>query len=175
MSCDSNQAPDGTPHPTARRSLKVAVLVANVLWGALLVWALVRPLASQIADAVFFARFALFCVVYGILFGACDWLASWKPTRFIYFIGMTAAAVTASMYLQVGGIPSEIILLLITFFVLGFHGLAVLRAPEEERGLAAFKMLYSLSLSTVLFSVAVLLAAVLNLLLVGGPASTGAF
>lgn len=158
-----------------RHMSKAGMIAASILLGALLVWVLVRPLAPQVDEAVLFSRFALFCFSHAILFCGCEWMASTRAMLFSPLVGPTAAAVTASMYLQVGGIPSEMILLAITFFLLGFHGFAAIHAPEEARAKAVSKMLYSMSLSTVLFAAPVLLVAVLNCLMAGGLMSSGAF
>ena len=158
-----------------RHAFKAAVIAVSILLGALLVWTLVRPLAPQVDGAVLFSRFALFCFSHGILFCACEWMASIRAMPFSSLVGPTAAAVTASMYLPVLGVPSETLLLAITFFLLGFYGFAAIRAPEEARVTAVSKMLYSMSLSTVLFAVPVFLIAALNCLMASGQANSGLF
>ena len=135
----------------------------------------VDPSDLQVDEVVLFPRYVLFCFSHCILFCACEWMASARTMPLSPFVGPTASAVTTSMYLPVFGIPSEMVLLAITFFLLGFHGLAAIRAPEEERAAAVFKMLYSMSLSTVVFSAAVLLAAVLNCLMTGVRIYAGLF
>lgn len=163
------------PCSTGHRWPKAVVIAVSVLLGALLVWVLARPLAPQVDEVVLFSRYALFCFSHGILFCGSEWMASPRTIPFSAFVGPTAAAVTASMYLQVLGVPSEMFLLAITFLLLGFHGFAALRAPEEARGPAVSKMLYSMSLSTVLFAAPILLVAALNCLMAGGPMSAGVF
>lgn len=165
----------GLSSSVARHIPKTTVIAASILLGALLVWVLVRPLAPQVDEAALFSRFALFCFSHSILFCGCEWMASARTMLFSPLVGPTAAAVTASMYLQVLGVPSEMLLLAITFFLLGFHGFAAIRAPEEARAKAVSKMLYSMSLSTVLFAAPVLLVAGLNCLMAGGQANVGLF
>lgn len=171
----TDEAVDEAPRPVVRHVPKAAVIAASVLLGAFLVWALVRPLAPQVFLGVLFERYAMFCVSYGVLFCVCEWMAFPRSIRLSPLVGPVAAAVTASMYLQVFGIPSETVLLAIIFFLFGFHGLTALRAPEEGRRQAVFKMLYSMSLASVLFAGSVILAVFLNCLIAGGAAAAGPF